>query len=139
MKNAANQINKTLEELIKIAKSKVENGKGNELAPYGFDDVPHSYQNFVSWADQSDFGRMFDFHDNEYTFPLLRKIQIPLKVIVGDKDEFFNPSNPENPMEAIKILQKYIQDVDYDLIKGSTHSYKDYEKVLIDSILNFVK
>lgn len=134
--NAAKQVNKSPEELRKIAKEMVEKGKGDEIAPYGFDDVPHSYKNFLSWYSTDDLGKMFDFFDKEYAFPILNKIQIPTLIIVGNKDEFFNPSNPEMPEEAMSILSSNIKNSKGIFIEGSEHVFKGFEKELVNFIIN---
>ncbi len=139
LKNAAKMVNITLEELIHQASLKVQEGKGDEIAPYGFDDVPHSYQNFLSWADQSEKGRMFDFHDSNYQFPLLQKIDIPVKIIVGDNDEFFHPSKPNNPDEAMTKMLHAIKNSQGQIIKGSGHSFRGYEEELVQGILSFLQ
>jgi len=98
-----------------------------------------SYQTYASWHDENDFQHTFDFYNPGYSFPILNKINIPVKIIVGTKDEFFHPSNPDNPQHAIDILLKNIRESDAKLIDGATHSYRGYEEQLVKEIINFTK
>lgn len=138
LKNAAKEINSNVEELIKKAEEKVVEGKSDEIAPYGFDDVPHSYANFLSWARNDDLGKVFDFHDKEYDFPILQKISIPTKVICGTKDEFIHPANPENPEVAMEILQNKIPNVETKFIENAGHSFWGFEEEMVEEVNKFV-
>jgi pimeloyl-ACP methyl ester carboxylesterase len=139
LKNAAFEVNKPIEELISIAVEKVKEGKGDEIAPYGFDDVPHSYTNYLSWYSQDEIGKMFDFHDKDYAYPYLNNISIPVHIIVGANDEFFHPSNPGHPEEALNILLANLKYGTGSLIKGAKHSFRSYEKKLTEEILRFIE
>ncbi len=140
VKHTAQEIAGTsLEELVAIAEHNVKEGKGEQLAPNLFDEVPHSFANYLSWADQSEIGRMFDFHEAKYTFPLLTKIQIPVKIIVGTSDEFFHPSNPQHPEEAMNILLTKIPKSEGRLLQGARHSFKGYEEEMVREVVEFVE
>lgn len=123
---------------VKEAKQKVKDGKGEERTPKDWWDINISYQSYVSWLDDNDYTHMFNFHDKSYSFPLLNKIQIPVKVIVGTKDEFLHTSNPEHPEEAMEILKKNIKQFSYRLIEGAKHSYAGYEAEVVKEIMNFI-
>lgn len=129
--------NRKWRENLQIAKQKVTEGKGDEIMPKDWWDSELSYKSYVTWLDDNDFTHMFDFYDKSYTFPILNKIQIPTKVIVGTKDEFFHTSNPDNPQEAIEILKKNIKDFSYCLIDNAKHSYAGYENILVEEIRKF--
>lgn len=124
---------------LEAAKQKVAEGKGEELMPKDWWDVEMSYQTYISWLDDNDFTHMFDFHDKKYPFPILNKIEIPVKVIVGTKDDFLHTSNKENPQEAMDIMKKNIKDFSFRLIDGATHSYTGYEEVVVEEILKYIK
>lgn len=126
-------------EYLKIAEEKVKEGNGREIIPEYFLDVKMSYQTYVSHHTQNDFEKIFAVHDKTYSFPLLNKISIPVKIVVGDKDPFFHPSNPENPQEAMDILLKNIKNSEGLLVKGSAHIYDGYEDLVAEEVLKFVK
>jgi pimeloyl-ACP methyl ester carboxylesterase len=69
---------------------------------------------------------------------LLNKIQIPVKVIVGTKDEYFHPTNPKHTEEAAKILEDNIKECEVNLINDAGHQYIGYEDVLAKSVLEFI-
>lgn len=127
------------QEFVMIAKQKVSEGKGGEIIPTEFDEVVMSYKTYVSWHDENDFQHMYDFFDEHYTFPILNKIETPVKVIVGTKDEYFHPSNAEHPEEAIEALKANIKDFQYKLIENAEHSYTGYENIVADEVVNFVR
>lgn len=126
-------------EYIKIAEKKVKDGKGMEIIPSHFLDAKMSYQTYVSHHKQDDFEKMFAVHDKSYTFALLNKIKIPVKIIVGTEDPYFNPANPKNPQEAFEVLLKNIKNSSGKLIFGSGHGYEGYENLVADGVLEFVK
>lgn len=127
-----------IEEFLKRAQEKVDQGKGIEMITSEFDHDDVSYQTFISWYKRDDFARMFEFCNNDYDFPVLNKIKIPVKAITGTKDEYLHPSNPEHPEEAMNIFSKYIKSFDYKIIDGSGHNFNGFEKELVNEIINFV-
>lgn len=127
-----------IEEFLKRAQEKVDQGKGIEMITSEFDHDDVSYQTFISWYKRDDLGRMFEFCNKEYDFPILNKIKIPVKAIAGTKDEYLHPSNPEHPEEAMNILSKHIKDFDYKIVEGSGHNFNGFEKELVNEIVNFI-
>ncbi len=123
---------------IKVAEQKVGEGKGEEIIPKEFLDVPMSYQTYLSHHNNNDFENVFKFHDKSYNFPILNKINIPVKVIVGTKDKYFNPANISNSQEAIDILKKNIKEFSYKLIENGDHGYNGKEDVVAHEVADFL-
>ena len=128
-----------IDEFLKKAEDKVNQGEGNEMITSEFDHDDVSYQTFISWYKRDDLGRMFEFCNKEYDFPILNQIRIPVKAIAGTKDEYLHPSNPENPEEAMNILSKDIKDFDYKIIKDSGHNFDGFGNELVIEIINYIK
>lgn len=126
------------EELLAKAKSKVDNGKGDELVTSDFGDGITSYSTFISWYKQDDLGRMFEFCSPKYDFPVLKRINIPTKIVVGSIDEYFYPTNPKHPEEAMDILLKNIPHAEGKIIEGSVHSFKPNESVMATEVSSFI-
>jgi pimeloyl-ACP methyl ester carboxylesterase len=126
-------------EYLKIAENKVKEGKGTEMIPQNFLDVRMSYQTYISHHKQNDFEKMFAVHDKTYKFPLLNKIKISVKIIVGTEDPYFNPANPKKPQEALDLLLKNIQNSEGKLINGARHGYEGFEDIVAEEVLEFVK
>lgn len=126
-------------EYLKIAERKVNEGKGMEIIPEYFLDVKMSYQTYISHHKQDDFVRMSAVHDRNYSFPLLSKINIPVKIIVGTNDPYFHPANPANPKEALDTFLKNIKNSEGKLIKGAYHGYEGYEDEVAEEVLKFVR
>ena len=125
-------------EYLKIAEQKVEEGKGMEIIPEHFLDVKMSYQTYVSHHRQDDYVRMFAVHDGNYKFPLLNKINIPVKIIVGTDDPYFHPANTKKPQEALDLLLGNIKISEGALIKGSQHVYEGFENEVAEEVLKFI-
>ena len=75
-----------------------------ELVTREFEDIDLCYKTFISWYEQNDLSRMFEFCNPTYEFPILQKISIPTKIIVGSEDEYFHQSNSGHPEEAIDLM-----------------------------------
>lgn len=127
-----------IEEFLKRAQEKVDEGKGTEMITSEFDHDGVSYQTFISWYKRDDLGRMFEFCNKEYDFPILNQIKVSVKAIAGTKDEYLHPSNPDHPEEAMNILSKHIQNFEYKIIDGSGHNFNGFEKELVGKIMNFI-
>lgn len=129
---------KPLEETLQKAQKIVESGKGEEMITEEFDNISLSFKTYVSWYSQDDFGRMFEFCNKDYDFPALKKINVPTKIIVGSKDEFFHPTNPKHPEEAMNILLKNIPNSEGKIIEGSVHSYIPHTDILAKEVISFI-
>jgi pimeloyl-ACP methyl ester carboxylesterase len=127
-----------IDKLVRKAEQKVKEGKGDEMTTREYDNIETSYKTYVSWYRRDDFGRMFEFCNKDYKFPLLRKIKVPTKIVVGTKDEYFYPSNPQHPEEAMKTLLKNIPNSEGKLIENAHHTYISFEDKVASEILNFV-
>ncbi len=124
---------------VRTSKQKVDQGKGLEKTPDEYADLRLSYQTYVSWFTFDHFGKMFNFGDPENNFMILNKIDIPVKAIVGDKDEYFHPSDPKDPQEAMDMLKLNINSFDYKIIEGAGHRYEDKEHELAQEIILFLE
>lgn len=127
-----------IESFLKKARAKVDEGKGDELVTPEFDHDILSHQTFVSWYQQDDLGRMFEFFNKDYNFPVLKKIKVPTKMIVGSKDEYFHPNNPEHPEEAMEILLKNTPNSKGKIIEGADHCFNAHEEEMVREINEFI-
>jgi pimeloyl-ACP methyl ester carboxylesterase len=128
-----------LDNLLQKAEQKVSENKGDELISEKFDDTSTSYNTFISWYKQDDLGRMFEFCSHDYDFPILKQIQIPTKIIVGSRDEYFYPTNPEHPEEAMKILLSNIPVAEGRMIENAAHSFYPHEGQMVKEVIGFIK
>lgn len=129
---------KDIEGFLKKAQEKVNEGKGEELITSEFDHDVLSYQTFISWYKRDDLGRMFEFCSKDYNFPVLKKIKIPTKIIIGSKDEYFHPSNPQRPEEAMEILLKNIPNSKGMIIDGADHCFVSHEDEMVQEVSRFI-
>lgn len=129
---------KDIEGLLNKAQTMVDEGKGEELITPEFEEIIVSYKSFISWYKQDDLGRTFEFCTHDYDFPILKQIQIPTKIIVGSKDEYFHLSNPEHPEEAMELLIKNISNSKGKIIEGAVHSFEPLEDIMAKEVSVFV-
>jgi pimeloyl-ACP methyl ester carboxylesterase len=127
------------QQLLAKAQEMIDAGKGDEMITSDMEEIVVSYKTFVSWYKQDELGRMFEFVTKDYDFPALHRINIPTKVIVGSKDEFFHLSNPDHPEEAMNLLLKNIPNSEGKIIEGAVHSFAPHQNILAEEVLNFIK
>jgi len=121
-------------QLSERAKQDIADGRGLEMCPYSPEEFPLSCQSFASWGANNDFGCMFDFYKANYDFPILNKITIPTKMIVGTKDERLR-----TPQKAANTMAKHIKHFEYKLIDNAPHCFEGYDQELANEILDFVE
>ncbi len=117
----------------------VKKGKGKDIVPNEYEDYPISYNTYKSWYIQDDLSCMFDFYKgSNYKFPVLNNINIPVKIIVGDKDDFLYM--PEyNTLDSVEsILRKNIKNLDLSILPGCGHIYLGYENDVSNLVTKFV-
>ena len=61
-----------------------------------------------------------------------------IKIIVGEKDEYFHLSNKDHPEEAMSILLKNIPNSQGVIIPGARHSYKPHEDIMAKEVIKFI-
>jgi pimeloyl-ACP methyl ester carboxylesterase len=117
---------------IKKAQEVVANGGGDKLVPVPeFEDYEMSYKTFCSWYSQDDFGFMQDFYRANYDFPILSKINIPVEVVIGSKDEFMTfPELGVTNESALATMKKYIKNCTTRIVEGAGHTYLGFEDQL---------
>lgn len=97
-----------------------------------------SPQSYESWNNQSDLARVFDFSAKDYDFPILKQIKIPTKIIVGEKDEYFYPSNPNDYKRIMDLLLNHIPNSQGVFIPEALHSYKPNENLMSQEVVKFI-
>lgn len=124
---------------IEVAQQKIADGKGQELVPVPeYEDFPMTYETFLSWYNKEDISCLWDFYRKDYDFPLLKEINIPVKVILGDNDEFVNyPDYDVSSTSALKTLEEKIAKCDTTLIEDCNHTYEGKEFELAKEIISF--
>lgn len=123
-----------IEELLKKAQTQVEDGKGDELITKEFEDDTMSYRTFISWYQQNDLGRMFEYCNPNYDFPILKQIRIPTLTVIGSQDEYF----PNGYQEAINALSKNIANFSGKIIEGAGHCFSGYEENLAIIVRKYI-
>lgn len=126
---------------LAVAEQMVNQGKAKDIVPVPeYEDYPITWETYVSWYNQSDLSCMWDFHRQDYDFPVMNKINIPVKVILGELDEFVNyPEFGVSAQFALETMKKHIKNCDTSLIKGSGHTYLGFEEIVAEEIAKFAQ
>ena len=124
---------------LKVAEQKITEGKGEEVVPLpDYEDYPVTYNTFASWYNQSDISCMWDFYRKDYDFPILRQINVPVKVILGSKDEFMDfPEFGVSQQSALDKTKEVVKNSQTVLLNGSDHVYRGFEDQLATEVASF--
>ncbi len=115
-------------EYLASAESKVAAGKGDEVVSSEYEQQPMSSTTFVSWYHSDELNEMFDFYRPDYEFPILSKISVPVKAIIGDQDICtIYPEFDVSPASAMEILEKRIPQCESTVIPGVDHVFSGFE------------
>lgn len=127
-------------EFLETAKQKINDGKGRDIVPVPeYEDFSMSYQTFYSWYIQDDLSCMWDFYRKDYDFPVMKKVNVPVKVILGSKDEFISYKGFGTTSKGcLETMKKNIKDCQTVLIEGSEHCYEGFEDEVADEVSKFV-
>ena len=122
---------------IELAEQLEKENRLNELMPDGSSIHALSvktYLRYTKYYSNIDFAQ---FHNADYKYEILNKIQVPLFMRWGNNKEFIK-QDVTSIISAIKnnLTNKYL-DIDY--IDGANHSYDGYEESLAQDICGFLK
>jgi len=124
---------------LQDVEEQIKAGKGQEIVPSDYEDYPISYDTYKSWYAQDELSCMFDFYKGDnYNYPILSQIKIPVQIIVGDKDEYFYINEFNNLNQVKSILNNHISNLKLDIINGADHCYVGYEHQVSNLVSNFV-
>ncbi len=128
------------DQFLEIAHQKIDQGKGREIVPTPeYEDYPLSYTTFLSWYNKTELSCIWDFYRSDYDGDVLKKIPIPVQVILGDKDEFVTyPEFNESPRTVLNFLKKTIPQCETHLIPRCNHTYTDKEEEVAKLVTKFV-
>jgi pimeloyl-ACP methyl ester carboxylesterase len=129
-----------MRQFMRDARQKITQGKAKDPIPVPlFDDYPLTYETFYSWYQNTPLNLIFDFYKKSYNSPMLQKIKIPVKVILGETDEFTNyPQFNETSGTVLEILKKTIPACDTTLIPKCDHIFTGFEEEVAKQISGFV-
>ncbi len=125
--NAGKYLN-LAEELIRI-------GKESDLMPKEAYYKPISAKSYHSLYGKNSKMHIFDFHNPNFDFALLKNIELPVLVVMGSKDEY---PYDEKPAKKIKVLQKILQKPILSLIDEANHVFTNKEKELAYVVKNWL-
>ena len=124
------------ENIIKYMQKEVNEGSGDTLISSQNAIIPMSPNTFLKYLQNNttiDFAR---YGDEEYSFPELNNIKVPLFMRWGNNNELII----QDADKLILFLKDKIknENLDINFIDGSTHNYSGKEEILANQILNFL-
>lgn len=84
------------------------------------------------------YTKMFEFSNSNCDLSILKQIKIPTKIIVGDKDECFYPTNPKDFQKIMDLLLSHIPNSQGVFIPDALHSYHPNEDLMSQEVVKFV-
>ena len=125
-----------LEEYLKIAEEKQEQGKRLELMPKEAFIYPISVKTFLSYArDHQEIN--FANYGEDTELKKLNQITVPLFMRWGSDNEMIL----QKPDELVNIIENRISNPNKDInyIEGANHTYTGKEEILAEQIMQFIK
>lgn len=126
------------DEVLEYALEKKEQGKADELMPLDSFIHPMSVRTYLKYFNNEfspiDFAR---YWDEEYEYPELNNIQIPLFMRWGDTFEMIE----QKASKLVEIVKNKVNNEKLDIgyIPGANHGYAEHEQELADEIVEFLK
>lgn len=129
--------------LLSQARRKIKAKSGEEIIKEMLPDTIFSYIGFFDIANPDGDYNVFPFHEvlrkerlsKKPLFRYFKSIRKPTLVVYGDNDEYAGGDVPK----IIEILKRYQPRLDYHIIKGADHGFKDREKQLADIIAHWLE
>ncbi len=130
-----------MQQFVKTALQKIKEGKADHQVPTPeFNDDPITYETFYSWYQNTALNSVFDFYRKNYDFPILKKINIPVKIILGETDEFTNyPKLNETSGSVLSILGKSLKFSQTTLIPKANHAFTNHEETVAWDVNRFIE
>jgi pimeloyl-ACP methyl ester carboxylesterase len=113
-------VGRKAEKYLKLARQMVTAGKEKDLMPNEAYYNPISAISYLSLYGGESKIHIFDFHDPQFEFKILREIKIPVLTVLGEKDK--NPLDAA-PETKIKILNSILQNPTSALIEDADHLF----------------
>jgi hypothetical protein len=124
---------------LKLAKAMVSSGMGDEMMPILlWGQAPASAKTFVSYGDPQGNAQMFSFCDEDFDYPTLKKITLPILYVEPETD-FSMGINPKKALEICVKGTPNSKQVNSLFIEKTSHSFINAEDRLIKGILDWVK
>ena len=129
-------------ELLAEAKRKIKAGLGEAIIKEMLPDNFFSYGGFFDIANPDGDYNVFPFYEvlqkvklsKKPIFRHFKSIRKPTLVIYGDQDEYAWGDVPK----IVEILKRYQPKLDYRIIKGADHGFKNLENRLANIIANWL-
>jgi pimeloyl-ACP methyl ester carboxylesterase len=126
-------------ELVQKAKRMIESGLGTELTTEDYEDDVVSYQTYYSWYNESELNTIWDFYNKANSkSKVLEKINIPVKIIIGENDEFFYLKSLNTLDEVKTYLKNNIRNLELMMIENGEHCFETTEEELADEVTKFL-
>ncbi len=127
------------DEDIRTAQDMINNGREKEIMEkWVWNTYPISASTYLDLFSDSSPAAIFNFHNKKLGFEVLSKIQIPIFVTMGRKDDVL-VIPIEDIMQTIKEEAKSSPIVETEIVGDAGHDYLGFEQDLSNAILKWVQ
>ena len=124
-------------DMLTYAQEKEKNNELNSLMPESQSPYPMTVISFLRYAKYNENINFARLDEENYTYPELNNIQIPLCIRWGNVNEIINKDAREIVASVESKLKNINKDIGY--IEGANHTYEKYEEELAYQITKFIK
>lgn len=124
-------------DMLSYALEKEKNNELNALMPENQSPYPMTIKTFLRYAKYNENINFARFDEENYTYPELNNIKIPLFIRWGNVNEIINKDAREIVASVESKLKNINKDIGY--IEGANHTYENYEEELANQITKFIK
>lgn len=123
-------------DMLDYALEKEKSNELNSLMPESQSPYPMTVKTFLRYAKYNDNINFARFDEENYTYPELNNIHIPLFIRWGNVNEIIS----KNADEIVDIVNFNLKNVNKDIgyIDGANHTYENYEEKLANQIKEFI-
>lgn len=122
---------------LAYALEKEKNNELSSLMPESQSPYPMTVKTFLRYAKYNENINFAKFDEENYTYPELNNIQIPLFIRWGNVNEIIN----KDAREIVDIVNSKLINTNKDIgyIDGANHTYENCEEELANQIRKFIK
>ena len=120
---------------LRLAKNYVSKRQGDRLMPAKAAGYPVSAKTYYNFYGPKARTHIFDFHNPDFDYKLLKKVSVPTLAILGDKDNYTKEGKAG---EYLELMKENMKDCEIKLFKDSDHWYTGNEEKLAKFLVGWL-
>lgn len=131
-----NYVGEKSKHFLEVAQNMVTSEEGKTLMPNDAYYNPISAQSYLSLYGENSKIHIFDFQDRDFSFDILKSIDIPVLTILGGDDK--NPLDASSEIK-INILENILKKQTTKIIGGANHVFLEKGNELMENLNNWLE